>query len=81
MAQGICPIGYFYVEGCLYFGFVEHGVGRALDGGRVLVATTGTYVALARTAQKASRMLNHLSEVVPGAYAQVGVMIYARLLV
>lgn len=69
------------MEGFLYLCLVQDGVGGALHGRGVLAAQAWAYVAMAlgfcRGAEHVGRLLYHLREVVPGAYAKVGIVVDA----
>ena len=78
LPEGVCPVGDVQAEGFLYLGLVQDGVGGALDGRGVLAAEAGTDVALALLrAEGVGGVLYHLGEVVPGADAEVGVVVDA----
>ena len=69
------------MEGFLYLCLVQDGIGGTLHGRRVLAAQAWTDVAMAlgfcRGAERVGRLLYHLGEVVPGADAEVGVVVDA----
>ena len=69
------------MEGFLYLCLVQDGVGGAFNWRGVLAAETGTYVAMTpgfcRGAEGVGQLLYHLGEVVPGAYAKVGIVVDA----
>ena len=68
------------MEGFLYLCLVQDGVGGALHGRWVLAAQARAYVAMALLcAEHVGRLLYHLREVVPGAYAKVGIVVDAAL--
>ena len=71
------------MEGFLYLCLVQDGVGGALHGRGVLAAQARTDVAMApgfcRGAERVGRLLYHLGEIVPGAYAKVGIVVDAAL--
>ena len=78
MPEGVGPVGYFHSEGFLDLGLVQNGVGGALNGRGVLAATAGAYVAMTLLGGEGiGGVLNHLCEVVPGAYSLVGVVVDA----
>ena len=78
LPEGVCPVGDFDAEGPLYLGLVQDGVGGALDGRGVLAAEAGTNVAMALLGKEGvGGVLYHLGEVVPGADAEVGVVVDA----
>ena len=71
------------MEGFLYLCLVQDGIGGTLHGRWVLAAEAWAYVAMAlgfcRGAEGVGRLLYHLGEVVPGAYAKVGVVVDVAL--
>lgn len=83
LPEGVCPVGDVQMEGFLYLCLVQDGVGGALHGRGVLAAQAWAYVAMAlgfcRGAERIGRLLYHLGEVVPGAYAKVGIVVDAAL--
>ena len=80
LPEGVCPVGDVQAEGFLYLGLVQDGVGGALDGRGVLAAEAGAYVAMALLGREGvGGVLYHLGEVVPGADAEVGVVVDAGL--
>ena len=78
LPEGVGPVGYFHSEGFLYLGLVQDGVGGSLYGRGVLAAKAWAYVAMALLGREGvGDVLNHLCEVVPGAYSLVGVVVDA----
>ena len=71
------------MEGFLYLCLVQDGIGGALHGRGVLAAQARTDVAMApgfcRGAERVGRLVYHLGDVVPGAYAKVGIGVDAAL--
>ena len=80
MPEGVGPVGYFHSEGFLYLGLVQDGVGGSLYGRGILAAKAWAYVAMALLrGEGVGGVLNHLCEVVPGAYSLIGVVVDAAL--